>query len=307
MNVGILVSGGLCPGLNTLIKSISINEIKNGNNVSGYKQGFKGLNYEDKLNINENTHMLSNEGGCILQTSRVRLNVFQASRSMSQLHKLYCIGGNGTLSATKFLSKTYPYTNIIGCPKTIDNDILNIESFGHSSSVDETLRFLETAYTEAHSMPCIMFVETMGRNSGFLAAATSLAGSDLVDLCIIPESNKNTEDYVRHLMNYENCVVVVSEAFNYSKLLEQLRSNKKVCKIMKPGYSVRSIKPNSYDLLSCNELGFNAVKNSQKSKNFIQTLDNEITYLSDFEEGEKRMINDNPLYSSLENLNLLIN
>ena len=84
----------------------------------------------------------------------------------------------------------------MGIAKTIDNDIHDVESFGMYTAVEQTLGgFIKAAHVEAHGMNSVVFVETMGRNSGFIAVQSSLCENSLVDVCLSPGSPSTTTRY----------------------------------------------------------------------------------------------------------------
>lgn len=295
MNVGILTSGGLCPGLNTVIRNVVLKELSMNKytNVYGYHSGFHGLNKNIKTRLTEgDVTWIQDKAGTILCTSRERLSIGEASSTISTLDKIYCIGGNGTLEAAKLIHKSFFEVNVVGIAKTIDNDIHQLNSFGYQTAADETSKCIRCAYTEAKSMQCIVFIETMGRNSGFLAAHSTQASAGFVDYCIVPESPIDTHTMFEHIVhtydaqNY--CVVVVSEGVNYDVLYRRIKEARKTKRIV-PGYIVRSCKPNISDIILATNMATQAVTKSYVKKNFIQGVDKDISF-DEFETGE-RMLN----------------
>lgn len=294
MNIGVLTSGGLCPGLNTVIRNVVLKELSMNKhtNVYGYYAGFDGLNKNKKLRLREDDVIwIQDKPGTILHTSRERLSIGESSRSISTLDKLYCIGGNGTLEAAKLIHDSFYDINVIGIAKTIDNDIHQLDSFGYQTAADETSKCIRCAYTEATSMQCIVFIETMGRNSGFLAARATQASAGYVDYCIVPESpidNHCMYDHIVHTFDAQNyCVVVVSEGVNYEVLYRRIEENRKTKRII-PGYIVRSCKPNISDIILATNMATQAVTKSYGKKNFIQGVDKDIS-LDDFQTGERKL------------------
>jgi len=295
MNVGILTSGGLCPGLNTVIRNVALKELSlnKHTNVYGFDSGFQGLNKNIKTRLKEEDVMyIQDKPGTVLHTSRERLAIGEAASSISTLDKIYCIGGNGTLEAAKLIHNSFFDVNVIGIAKTIDNDIHQLESFGYQTAAEETSKCIRCAYTEATSMKCIVFIETMGRNSGFLAAHSTQASAGYVDYCMVPESpidNQCMFDHIVHTYDAQNyCVVVVSEGVNYEVLYRRIEEARKTKRII-PGYIVRSCKPNISDVILATNMATQAVTKSYVKKNFIQGVDNDISFDA-FETGE-RMLN----------------
>lgn len=294
MNVGILTSGGLCPGLNTVIRNVVLKELSTNahTNVYGYDAGFHGLNKNIKRRLREEDVMyIQDTPGTILHTSRERLAIGEASQSMSSLDKLYCIGGNGTLEAAKLIHESFFEVNVVGIAKTIDNDIHQLESFGYRTAAEETSKCIRCAHTEAVSMQCIVFIETMGRNSGFLAAHATQASAGYVDYCIVPEfpvDVSRIHDAITRTYDVQkHCVVVVSEGVNYDMLYRRIQESRKTKRIV-PGYIVRSCAPNISDIVLATNMATRAVHKSCEKTNFIQGTDTDVSF-DDFHPGEKRL------------------
>ena len=289
MNIGILTSGGLCPGLNTVVKTLTLREMQKNNTVLGFKGGFKGLNDCEYINLSENAHLLCDKGGCILSTSRVQLSVQKSMQNIENLglSKLYSIGGNGTLCASKLLTENSDI-NVIGIAKTIDNDIYDLESFGTFTAIEQTRKFIKCAYNEAHGMNSIIFVETMGRNSGFIALESTLCESNIVNVCLIPEIKSSVNEIYNKLHTLGSGVVVVSEGVDYTRLFKRLEANGIHCKKITPGYAVRSGNPHAYDIHNCVNMACNAVTMSETHNNIIIGT-NSYQNFKDFKIGEKQV------------------
>lgn len=303
MNVGILTSGGLCPGLNTVVKTLVLKESKT-NHVFGFKHGFKGLNENDYVYMNDNMDMLNDDGGCCLGTSRFQLSMERAETQLENLSKLYCIGGNGTLNASKILADNSD-VNIVGIAKTIDNDIHDVESFGTYTAVEQTRRFIKAAHVEAHGMNSVVFVETMGRNSGFIAVQSSLCENSLVDVCLSPEIPFDDNKIFEKLSALKRGVVVVAEGCNYSHITKRLTGNDVKCKIMVPSYSVRAVPPNSYDMSLCVSMAHEAFELSRREKNIVVGTDKHIS-LEHFRSGEAPMRRDRPEIIFLKEIGIIL-
>ncbi|MGC9052316.1 MAG: ATP-dependent 6-phosphofructokinase [Candidatus Hydrogenedens sp.] len=197
---GIVTCGGICPGLNNVIRSLVVElwfhyGIRK---IWGFRYGYEGLNPEKNLpplqldpEIVDEIH---DEGGTILGTSRGPQDpekMVSCLRSLG-VNLLFCVGGDGTHRGAYQLfcvleKKSYPIS-IIGIPKTIDNDILyTSRTFGFNTAIEEARKVLICAHTEAKSVRYgIGLVKLMGRDSGFVTAYSALA-SQLVNYAIIPE------------------------------------------------------------------------------------------------------------------------
>tara|TARA_B100001996_G_scaffold380814_1_gene368981 strand:+ start:493 stop:1365 length:873 start_codon:yes stop_codon:yes gene_type:complete len=285
--IGILTSGGICPGINVVINEIVKNEInRNGNNVVGFLQGFEGLNKNKKIKIKDNKYKEHyNKGGSVLGTSRVKLEIGCVSQSMDDLDKLYCIGGDGTQTAAKILYEKFGNTtNIVGIGKTIDNDIKGIQSFGFYSAIEKTSECIVNAYNEAYSTKKIVIVETMGNKSGCLAYYSSIANNNIVDYCIKREDNINKEIYtamIQDIYKHQGYgVIVMSENYNEKdKLLQKIKDKYIPYVMITPGSYVRSGEANVMDKIACVNMCKRVCNETEKGeKNVIYGVNTKIKY-----------------------------
>ncbi len=196
----IVTCGGLCPGLNDVIRSLVImNYYRYGNKVTyGFKYGYEGFideYHHEILNLTPRTVLDINKiGGTILGSSRGPQDVGKIVDKLVELNVsvLYTIGGDGTLRGALDISNEIKKRNlkiaIIGIPKTIDNDISFInKSFGTETAFSKACDSIFSAHTEARgSYNGVGLVKVMGRHSGFIAAKATLATND-VNFFLIPE------------------------------------------------------------------------------------------------------------------------
>lgn len=199
-NVGIVTCGGLCPGLNDVIRAITFCclESYKVREVLGFQYGFEGLvarYYHQPVNLNtENTDDIHEKGGTILKSSRGEQPSDEIVNTLVHygINILFTIGGDGTQRGARDIVEEIKKRNldiaVVGIPKTIDNDISVVEpSFGFETAVDEAWKVVNAAHAEASAYKNgIGFVKLMGRHSGWIATSTSLANSN-VNFCLIPE------------------------------------------------------------------------------------------------------------------------
>jgi 6-phosphofructokinase 1 len=217
VRVAIVTTGGLAPGLHSVIHSIvkrhcdtySINKTnkinKTGGNVFGVYDSFWGLCHLTKKNLvalNPNiTEEWLDDGGSRLGMVRYfgdeKMNEADALSKMVEkitdnLEKhhidiLYIIGGDGSLRVAHQIALANPTRSIVGIPKTMDNDVLWVNpSFGLDTAVAQATKVINTLHTEAYSTRRICLIELFGAESGFVAANAALA-SGHVNLVLIPE------------------------------------------------------------------------------------------------------------------------
>ncbi|MCP3990197.1 MAG: ATP-dependent 6-phosphofructokinase [Actinomycetia bacterium] len=197
--VGIVTCGGLCPGLNDVIRSIvlTLQHHYRVPEILGFRYGFAGVagkGPEPMRMTPDVVDSIHRQGGSLLGSSRGPQPVDQMLDHLARLgvRVLFCIGGDGTLQGASVLSHAArergQHIGIVGIPKTIDNDLSWVDqSFGFSSAIDEAIRAIEAAHNEARgAINGVGIVKLMGRHSGFIAAQASLSNPD-VNLCIVPE------------------------------------------------------------------------------------------------------------------------
>jgi 6-phosphofructokinase 1 len=254
--VGIVTCGGLCPGLNNVIRSL-VNELFYRYGVTrilGFKYGFEGLvaKYNHpviELNIHEvnDLHLI---GGTILGTSRGNQDVGQIVDTLEimNVNILFCIGGDGTLRGAhaiqEEIEKRRLKISIAGIPKTIDNDINLIEkSFGFETAFSIANDIIRNAHNEAAAaFNGVALLKLMGRDSGFIAAHAALSIQE-VNFVLIPEISFDLygqRGFLRilrkRLEERHHCVVVVAEGagqefFDNAEKVKDISGNIKPCDI----------------------------------------------------------------------------
>lgn len=226
--IGILTSGGDCPGLNAAIRGVGKTAIKHfGMEVIGFINGFQGLiSGEHEVLSAEKLSGILTLGGTILGTSREKpfkaepgdpvgkkQEQISATLAALELDCVVCIGGNGTIKTAHKLAKTG--VNVIGIPKTIDNDVWGTDfSFGFDSALGVATEAIDRLHTTANSHRRIMVVEVMGHGAGWLALSAGLASGG--DVILVPEIPWNEQVLAQVLKNRAKTgksysIVVVAE------------------------------------------------------------------------------------------------
>lgn len=196
----IVTCGGLCPGLNDVVKGIvqTLWFDYGVRHIFGVRYGLEGLvpayGHEPMVLTPDDVDDIHQIGGTILGSSRggQDTKVIVDTLSHLNINLLFCIGGDGTLRAAKDIADEVARRrlaiSVVGVPKTIDNDLAFIgRSFGFETAVYETGRVITCAHVEAKGAPRgIGLVKLMGRDSGFIAAYAAIANS-VVNLCLVPE------------------------------------------------------------------------------------------------------------------------
>lgn len=196
----IVTCGGLCPGLNNVIRSVTRELIRGYavKSVVGIRGGYRGLDpkrgkcpIELTDDLVEDIHK---EGGTMLGTSRGPVDTGVAVDFLinNEINILFTVGGDGTQRGGNELFEEARRRGhelaVVGIPKTIDNDVHFVtRTFGFDTAVDEAVRVINSAHTEARSVENgISIVKLMGRHAGFIAAAATVASQD-VNFCLVPE------------------------------------------------------------------------------------------------------------------------
>ena len=228
LKCGIVTCGGLCPGLNDVIRAIvmSLHWHYGVGSIFGFQYGFEGLSskyrhapIELTPKVVGNIHEM---GGTILGTSRGPQDVADMVDTLERMNigVLFAIGGDGTLRGANALAEEIARRGlkiaVVGVPKTIDNDISYTQkSFGFETAVSEARRVTYGAHSEAAAARNgVALVRLMGRESGFIAAYATLADSQ-VNFCLVPEVPFALDAFLealeRRLEQRGHALVVVSE------------------------------------------------------------------------------------------------
>jgi len=328
VHAGIVSCGGLCPGINDVIRAIVRCLYRYGvTRISGIRYGYRGFLPESQFGVKQldpdvvdDIHKI---GGTFLGSARGGgREVVKIVDTMERLNLNMCfiIGGDGTqrgtLDIAEEIDKRHLKIALIGIPKTVDNDFAIIDrSFGFNTAVSKAVEVVAAAHMEAASaINGIGLVKVMGRDSGFIAAHTSLASHE-VNFVLIPEVPFNLEGYNGFLAHLEerlkrrkHAVVVVAEGAMQDLLLKEKKTdaggNIKMAdvgtylrdrivahfeqkgieinlKYIDPSYAIRSSPANPDDSIYCERLGNAAAHAAMagKTKLIIGLVTNEFVHL----------------------------
>ncbi len=227
----IVTCGGLCPGLNNVIRSVTRELFRSYGvaSVLGVRGGYRGLDpnrSQPPIELTESVvEDIHKDGGTMLGTSRGPVDMTIAVEFLisQKIDILFTVGGDGTQRGGNALFEAARQRGhalaVVGIPKTIDNDVRFVSrTFGYGTAVDEAVRVIDSAHTEARSVDNgVAIVKLMGRHAGFIAAAATVASQD-VNLCLIPESPFGLDGkggllgaLERRLERKSHAVVVVAE------------------------------------------------------------------------------------------------
>lgn len=312
VTVGIVTCGGLCPGLNNVIRDIVMSACYHYGvrKIIGFRYGYRGL-AEKNLQMELTPDIVSEiheHGGSILASSRGEQDVSIMVDRLEALgvNILFIIGGDGSMRGALALAEEIRKRNlnigIVGVPKTIDNDFLYMDqSFGFMTAYTKAVEALNGAHREAQGAPNgVGLVKLMGRHSGFIACAATLA-SNQVNFALIPEipfklegPNGFLEVLQKRLEQRQHALIVVAEGagqdiMNADGEERDASGNVKLkdigifladcikgyfkekhvelnLKYIDPSYIIRSVKANPPDSVLCTSLAVNAVHAAMAGK-----------------------------------------
>lgn len=316
MRVGILTGGGDAPGLNAVIRACAkslYNEF-NAERVIGFRDGFKGMVLKDYVELKEeNLTGLLHRGGTILGTTN-RDNPFKflmdgqvtdmsfvvvENYKLLNLDCLIVIGGDGTLAIAHELSLLG--INVIGVPKTIDNDLaLTDTTFGFMTAVDMATEALDRLHTTAESHHRVNILETMGRNAGWIALYSGVAGG--ADVILIPEIPYHLDKVIEKINERKNkgkkfSIIVIAEGAIEkgadqiyqekdrlggigNKLAGQLEKEGIEARCTVLGHLQRGGTPNAYDRLIATRYGYMAAQKVARREYNMVVINNGSKLLS---------------------------
>src|SRR2546421_4122384 len=223
MRIGVLTGGGDCPGLNAAIRAIVRKGVdRYGHAVIGFRDGWRGVleNQTTELTL-ESTRGIIHRGGTILGSSRTNPyadgedGAPKVRETLQSLHLdgLIAIGGEDTLGVASKLSDAG--LNVIGLPKTIDNDLGGTDmTFGFDTAVQVATDAIDRLHTTAESHHRVLILEVMGRHAGWIALHSGLAGG--ADVILIPEKPFDIDEVCRLITRRRSrgrlfSIVVVAE------------------------------------------------------------------------------------------------
>ena len=310
--VGVVTCGGLCPGLNNVIRDIvmTARHMYGVRRVLGFRYGYRGLvEKESHVELTpESVSEIHEMGGTILGSSRGSQDTCKMVDKLVELgvNVLFVIGGDGTMKGALALSdeirKRGLKIAVVGIPKTIDNDFKFMDqSFGFVTAYSKALEAIDSAHREAQAAPNgIGLVKLMGRHSGFITCAATLA-SNQVNFTLIPEvpfelegPNGFLEALRKRLELRDHAVIVVAEGAGQNlfgdtgsqrdpsgnivmgdigvMLTQRIKENFKDIdmdinlKYIDPSYIIRSIKASPPDSVLCTSLAIHALHAAMSGK-----------------------------------------
>lgn len=238
MRVGLLTSGGDCPGLNAVIRAIVRKAELVGFEPVGIYNGWQGIFTENYRNLTiADVSGIINRGGTILASSRFSpftqdngKEILIEKTREANLDAIICIGGEGSMHVAQLAHEAG--INIVGVPKTIDNDIYGTDyTFGFDTAVNIATEAVDRLHTTAESHHRVMVLEVMGRHAGWIALYSGIAGG--ADAVLIPEKVVKIDEVIDTIKSRAErgkafSIIVIAEGAVYIE--DEVKSNDKDAK-----------------------------------------------------------------------------
>ena len=241
----IVTCGGLCPGLNNVIRSafLELHHNYGVREVLGIRHGYQGLTFKAPPPLvltPELVDHIHRDGGSILSSSRGQQDIAEMVDYLAnrQIDILLCVGGDGTQKGTHAIAEEIARRklpiSVVGVPKTIDNDIRFVrQTFGYFSAIESARAILDGAHCESKGAPNgIGLVKLMGRDSGFIAAGAAVASQE-VNFVLVPEVPIRLDGpkgflatLHRRMVDRNHAVIVVAEGAGQDLLAQETALDK---------------------------------------------------------------------------------
>ncbi len=295
--IGLLTSGGDAPGMNAAIRAVTRAAIFHGIKVKAIYRGYKGLiKGEVEEFHSENVSGIIGRGGTILRSARSEEFRTPEGRAAAyetikreEIDALVVIGGDGTFTGAKTFTKEYDIP-IVGVPGTVDNDLWGTDStIGYDTALNTIMDCVDKIRDTATSHERIFFIEVMGRDAGFLALNSAIAGG--AEAAIIPE-RKTAEEQIEAFIGHglrkskNSSIVLVAEhtfpgdAQGLADILVKNHPEYDV-RVTILGHLQRGGSPTAYDRILASRMGVaavNALLEDQRSV-MIGLVNDEIVYV----------------------------
>jgi 6-phosphofructokinase 1 len=273
--IGVLTSGGDSPGMNACIRAVVRTGIYHGLKVVGIKSGFNGMINGDIVPlVSSSVSNIIQRGGTILKSARSKDFMTKESRRKAydsmQKHKidaLVVIGGNGTFTGANVFMSEFDFP-IIGAPGTIDNDLYGTDmTIGFDTALNTVMSAVDKIRDTADSHSRLFFIEVMGRDAGFIALRSGIAGG--AEDILVPETVTYIDELIETLekgfrKNKRSSIIIVAEgddaggAFEIaSKVKEKYGHYDTRVTIL--GHIQRGGSPTSFDRILASTMGYEAV------------------------------------------------
>ena len=276
--IAVFTSGGDSPGMNACIRAAVRTAIYNQVEVVGIMQGYKGMIEGGENFIPLTSRSVGNIiqiGGTILKTSRSKAFMTPEGRKIAYdnlmaqgIEGIICIGGNGTFTGAEIFYNEYKIPSI-GAPGTIDNDLYGTDlTIGFDTAINTAVNAIDKIRDTADSHGRVFFVEVMGREAGFIALASTIAGG--AEIALLPEIKEDYTEIFKFFKGINNSkksftIAIVAEGNDEGGSIAIVEKIKKEIPDFDPrivilGHIQRGGSPTAYDRVLASRLGNGAVE-----------------------------------------------
>lgn len=308
--IGILTSGGDSPGMNACIRAVVRTALFYQIECIGFIRGYEGL--IDNVYIPLNRKSVSgiiHRGGTILKTARSER--FRTQEGMQkaaenimhhQLDGLIIIGGDGSFKGALEFSK-YTTVKIVGCPGTIDNDLIGTDfTIGYDTAINTVVEAVDKLRDTAESHDRIFVVEVMGRDAGLIALRSAIASG--AEAILVPEIKNDIDVLIQKIKSWRqdksSKIIIVAEgdetggAYKVAEIIKQHQPEHDV-RVTILGHIQRGGNPTCMERVNASIMGYHAVKSLLEGHHLVMIgiIDKKVTY-TPFEKATKHIQDINP-------------
>ena len=295
--IAVFTSGGDAPGMNACIRAVVRGAVYHGIEVFGIRRGYSGMINGDIFQMS--SHSVSNivqRGGTILKSARSKAFMTPEGRAQAHEHLqrfgiegLVAIGGNGTFTGATIFYDEYGIPTV-GAPGTIDNDLYGTDyTIGFDTAVNTALEAIDKIRDTADSHDRIFFIEVMGRDSGYIAIQSGIAGG--AELVMVPEVLTPISEVVETLKagwsrQKSSSIIVIAEGEeegNATEIAEKIRAQVQPdidMRVTTLGHIQRGGIPTAYDRILASRLGLGALEGLMNGEKNVMAgiVNNELVY-----------------------------
>ncbi len=308
--IGVLTSGGDSPGMNACIRAIVRTAHYHNIQTIGFIRGYEGLIDNNFIELNrKSVSGIIHRGGTILKTARsqrfrTKEGLLKAADTLHkhQLEGLVIIGGDGSFKGALELAK-YTNVKIVGCPGTIDNDLIGTDfTIGYDTAINTVTEAIDKIRDTAESHDRIFIVEVMGRDAGLIAIRSAIAAG--AEAILVPEIKNDVNVLIEKINKWRNDksskIIIVAEgdetggAYKVAEIIKQHKSKHDI-RITILGHIQRGGNPTCMERVNASLIGYHAVKSLMADKHLVMIgiIDKKITF-TPFEKATKHIQEINP-------------
>jgi len=295
--IGVFTSGGDAPGMNACIRAVVRGAVYHGIEVYGIRRGYNGMIAGDVYKME--SHSVSNivqRGGTILKSARSKEFMTPEGRKKAYenltelgIEGLVAIGGNGTFTGAMIFGNEYGIPTV-GAPGTIDNDLYGTDyTIGFDTAVNTALDAIDRIRDTASSHDRIFFIEVMGRDSGYIAVQSGIAGG--AELVMVPEVLTPISEVVETLKqgwsrSKSSSIIIVAEgdesgsAAEVAEKIKRQVSEDADIRVTTLGHTQRGGPPSAYDRILASRLGLGALEGLMAGQKNVMAgiINNDLVY-----------------------------